>query len=150
MKNAPHRFIRGGGGSGWVKSRVGGSKVGWVGLVQNTPTPLTNNAWPEQAYPPWHCYLLYHVPLRTLPSSTPCIVIALASIVSGWAEELSRSVLQMYLERRILVSPVRLLAGQGGIIGALPCTAAFLHPRHSTVPRIMQNTSVFRAFGHGC
>ena len=28
-----------GGGSGWVKSRVGGSKVGWVGLVQNTPPP---------------------------------------------------------------------------------------------------------------
>ena len=47
-KNAPHRFIRGGGGSGWVKNRVGGSKVGWVGLVQNTPTPLVNDAcyWP--------------------------------------------------------------------------------------------------------
>ena len=28
-----------GGGSGWVQSRVGGSKVGWVGLVQNTPPP---------------------------------------------------------------------------------------------------------------
>ena len=27
-------------GSGWVKSWVGGSKVGWVGLVQNTPPLL--------------------------------------------------------------------------------------------------------------
>ena len=33
-KNAPHRIIRGG-GSGWVKSQVGGSKVGWAGRVQS-------------------------------------------------------------------------------------------------------------------
>ena len=40
-KNASHRIIRaGGGGSGWVQSWVGGSKVGWVGLVQNTPPLL--------------------------------------------------------------------------------------------------------------
>ena len=24
---------------------MGGSKVGWVGLVQNTPSPLINDAW---------------------------------------------------------------------------------------------------------
>ena len=29
------------------------------------------------------------------------------------------------------------------IHGALPCTSNFLHPRHSTVPCIMQSTSVF-------
>ena len=39
-----------------------------------------------------------------------------------------------------------LLAGHGGIIGALLCTSDFLHPRHSTVPCIMQNTSVFRSW----
>ena len=43
-KCSPQIYKRGG-GSGWVKSRVGGSKVGWVGLVQNTPTPVTNDAW---------------------------------------------------------------------------------------------------------
>ena len=42
-KNAPHRIIRGG-GSGWVKSGVGGSKVGWVGLVQDILPPLINEA----------------------------------------------------------------------------------------------------------
>ena len=47
-------------------------------------------------------------------------------------------------------SPLRLLAGQGGVIGALLCTSDFLHPRHSTVPCIMQNTSVFHNFSHGC
>ena len=41
-----------------------------------------------------------------------------------------------------------LLAGQGGIIGALLCTSGFLHPRHSTVPCVMQNTSVFHNFSH--
>ena len=35
-KCSPQNCKRGG-GSGWVKSWVGGSKVGWVGLVQNTP-----------------------------------------------------------------------------------------------------------------
>ena len=39
-----------------------------------------------------------------------------------------------------------LLAEQGGIICALLCTSDFLHPRHSTVPCIMQNTSVFRSW----
>ena len=33
-----------------------------------------------------------------------------------------------------------LLIGQGGTIGALLCTSNFLHPRHSSVPCIMQNT----------
>ena len=44
---------------------------------------------------------------------------------------------------------MRLLAGQGGIIDALLCNSGFLHPRHSTVPCIMQNTSVFGDFSHG-
>ena len=39
---------------------------------------------------------------------------------------------------------MRLLAGQGGVVGALLCASDFWHPRHSTVPCIMQNTSVFR------
>ena len=47
-KCSPQIYKRGG-GSGWVKSRVGGSKVGWVGLVQNTPTPLTTDAWCGQS-----------------------------------------------------------------------------------------------------
>ena len=40
-KNAPHRIIRvgGGGGAGWVKSRVGGSKSGWV-VLSKIPAPL--------------------------------------------------------------------------------------------------------------
>ena len=41
--------------------------------------------------------------------------------------------------------PVCLLAGLGRIIGALLCTSDFLHPRHSTVPCIMQNTLQFFA-----
>ena len=38
-KCSPQNY-KGGGGPGWVKSGVGGSKVGWVALVQNTPPLL--------------------------------------------------------------------------------------------------------------
>ena len=48
-KCSPQNYKRGG-GSRCVKSRVGGSKVGWVGLVQNSPPPLTNEAWSALLY----------------------------------------------------------------------------------------------------
>ena len=38
---------------------------------------------------------------------------------------------------------MHLLAGQGGIICALLCTSDCLHPRHSLVPCMKQNTSAF-------
>ena len=37
-KCSPQNYKR---GAVWV----GGSKVGWVGIVQNTPPPLINEAW---------------------------------------------------------------------------------------------------------
>ena len=45
---------------------------------------------------------------------------------------------------------MRLLAGHGGLIGALLSGPDFLHPGHSTVPSITHSTSVFRNSSHGC
>ena len=101
-----------------------------------------------------HCLTPIHPP--PLQRNRSCIV------RGGGAREPSLSFCKFTQKVGYQISPVRLRllrclrlfvclrlpAGQGGIIGALLCTADFLHPRHSTVPCIMQNISVFRNFSH--
>ena len=75
-------------------------------------------------------------PPPPLHSKRPCIVsgVGEGTVIFRFANLLRRSDIEL------------LLWLEKGIVGAFFCSSDFWHPRHSTAPCIMQNTSVFRNF----